>query len=116
MHFLASLLPTIKAVLPSLAMLAGAALHGYVTKPRHQERAAKADLLSKIANDAAALVYANNPNLPVAQLIRDTVRQISTAAGLPTTDVGAQERAAAAAIAAVRAGDLPRVVKAATTS
>jgi hypothetical protein len=72
-----------------------------------QNQQARAFLLRMIAEDAAALVVALNPKAPWAQLLAAVVQQVATAAGTPTQNQAAIERAAAAAL--VRMGKLPEV-------
>lgn len=78
------------------AVAAGSWIGTRIIKPKDHERA---QLLSAIGSAAAALVVAAAP--PTASwptLLEQVVRQISTAAGLPTRNAQAIERAAAAAL------------------
>lgn len=61
----------------------------------------RATLLRVIAQDAAALAVALNPNAPWTQLLDNVVQQIVTASGTPTTNQAAIQRAAAQALAAM---------------
>lgn len=63
--------------------------------PTDLERAA---LLEKIAEAAAALVVAMNPKADWATLLQAVIQQIASAAGLPTNNQAAINRAAAAAL------------------
>jgi hypothetical protein len=65
----------------------------------------RAALLSSIAAGAAALVVSLNPAAAWKDLLQATINGISGAAGLPTANLGAIERAAADALA--RLGKLP---------
>lgn len=73
----------------------------------HDQQAAfhRAQILSVIAQDAAALVVSLNPTASWATLLEQTVKQIASAAGLPVTDQQAIQRAAASALSAL--GKLP---------
>lgn len=66
-----------------------------IIQPRDHERAAA---LEAIAKGAAALVLSLNPTAKWAELLRMVVDQIASAAGLPTRNRDAIERAAAAAL------------------
>lgn len=68
--------------------------HRY-TSPSDHERAT---LLSRIAEDAAAVIVAFNPNAPWADMLRDLVARINAAAGVPTKNATAIENAATAAL------------------
>jgi Co/Zn/Cd efflux system component len=74
--------------------LGGWLLHRF-SSPKDHERAA---LLAHIAGDAAALVVAMNPGASWSALLKAVVDQIAAAAGLPTANRDAIERAAAAAL------------------
>lgn len=95
-------LPPIVGILlsPSVINLAilglGALIAHTIRKPKDLERAQHLDT---IARGAAALVLSLNPDKPWARLLEDTVKQISAAAGLPTQNGKAIERAAAGALA-----------------
>lgn len=58
----------------------------------------RAGLLAHIAEAAAALVVSINPKADWATLLEQVVQQIASAAGLPTTNQAAIQRAAAAAL------------------
>lgn len=58
----------------------------------------RATLLSHIAEAAAALVVSLNPKADWATLLQQVVAQIASAAGLPTNNMAAINRAAAAAL------------------
>lgn len=58
----------------------------------------RAQLLAHIAEAAAALVVNLNPKAPWAELLQQVVQQIVSAAGVPTTNQAAINRAAAAAL------------------
>jgi hypothetical protein len=85
--------------LGSLIGLAATLLGGWIgtriIKPRDHERASALDA---IARGAAALVISLNPTAKWADLMAQVVAQISTAAGLPTRNKDAIERAAALAL------------------
>lgn len=90
-------------VLP-LAGLVGALLHGWLSnRPTDQERALH---LAQMAHDAAALVSMTFPTLPEKDLIAKVVEQLASAAGVPTVDAGALQRAAAGAISELKAKPL----------
>jgi hypothetical protein len=95
MHLsLASIGPLVGLV----ATLVGGWIGHRFTSPKDHDRAAH---LAAIARDAAALVAGLNPTASWAELLRMTVDQIATAAGLPTTNKDALERAAAGALSAI---------------
>jgi hypothetical protein len=97
LKFLASLTPMLTPLLQLVGVALGGLLaHRIVTPTDHQ----RAQLLSQIANDAAALVVSKNPNMPAAQLLQQVIQAISNAAGVPTTNQDAIARAAAAALKA----------------
>jgi hypothetical protein len=86
-------------VLPVAGVVA-ALLHGWLVKsPSDQERAAH---LAQMAHDAAAWVVAFFPALPEKDLIQKIVDTLAAAAGVPTTNPQALERAAAGALSAIR--------------
>ena len=68
-----------------------------IKKPTDQD---KADHLSQIANEAAALVTLQSKGAPWAVLLQNTITQITNAAGLPVKNEDAIKRAAAAALKA----------------
>lgn len=108
-HWFASLLPVL---IPSACGMVAAWIHAYIVAPRHQERVARAELLAKIANDAAAYVLLNNPRSVPAAMLADVVSRINGAAGLPTTDSGAIQRAAAGALARHPASTMANAIQA----
>jgi len=77
------------------ATLLGGWLGTRIIRPRDHERAAALDA---IARGAAALVLSLNPGAKWADLFQLVVGQISQAAGVPTRNKDAIERAAAAAL------------------
>jgi hypothetical protein len=68
----------------------------------------RATLLSHIAEAAAALVVSLNPKADWATLLQAVVNQIAAAAGLPTSNVAAIQRAAASAL--TRLGKSPAAI------
>ena len=90
--FSAFLQPLVQVGTLALGTVIAAALH---TSKDH----ARAASLSIIANEAAALVTVSNPNANWAQLLSQTISQISNASGLPTKNEQAITRAATAALA-----------------
>lgn len=92
----------------SLIVTAATILGGWVTTrivaPKAHERA---ELLAKIAAAAAALVVSLNPTADWSLLLSKVVKAIADAAGLPTTNAQAIERAAAEAL--TRLGKNPGV-------
>lgn len=82
-----------------LGAVAATALAGWIGRNLHSTaRLHKAQLLTHIADEAAAAVLVNNPNSPIANLSVIVVQQIAGAAGLGITDARAIERAATAAL------------------
>jgi hypothetical protein len=80
----------------SLATLViGTFLGHRIIKPRDHDRAAHLD---QIAAGAAALVVSLFPGAAWAVLLENVVKQIAAAAGVPTRNVMALNRAAAAAL------------------
>jgi uncharacterized membrane protein len=77
------------------ATLLGTWLGTRFLKPKDHDRAL---LLEKIAEGAAALVVATFPTASWATLLQNVVTQVAKAAGLPTQNGDAIERAAAAAL------------------
>jgi 3-oxoacyl-[acyl-carrier-protein] synthase III len=65
---------------------------------------ARAELLAIIADGAAALVVNLNQKAPWSVLLKAVVQAIESAAGLPTSNAAAIERAAAAALAKLGKG------------
>jgi hypothetical protein len=88
-------------VFQSAAMLVGVWIAKKITTPTDH---ARAELLARIAQSAAALVVMNNPGASWANLLDMTVREISNAAGVPTTNHSAITRAAAAALVPFQKG------------
>jgi hypothetical protein len=101
MH-LSWLMPVVQTLIPVAAIAAAGWIAKHIKKPSDKDRA---DLLSIIANAAAAYVLSLNPNARWADLVRDVIQAISSSAGLPTKNVAAIEREAAAAL--VRLGRMP---------
>jgi hypothetical protein len=95
-NLLQSLLHTALTLVPLVTLGVGSWVASRIVKPRDHERAQH---LANIASDAVALVLANNPTASWATLLADAVRQISTAAGVPTNNAAAIQRAAAGALA-----------------
>lgn len=86
--------------IPSIAAAAlavGGVLIHWIKKPSDLERA---DLLSRLANEAAALILSSNPKAPYAQLLQQLVSHLSQAPAVPTDNGDAIKRAAAAALVA----------------
>ena len=88
-------LPLVTPVVQALAIIVGGWIAHRLTKPKDHERAA---LLARIAEASVALVVSNNPNQPWSVLLDLVVREITMAAGVPTSNAGAIKRAAAAAL------------------
>lgn len=59
----------------------------------------RAVLLTRMADETAAFVVGMNPRAPFAVLLDLVVKQLAAAAGVPTRNLGALQRAAAAALA-----------------
>ena len=96
MHFnLGFFLPILSPVVLGLAVSFGHWLGSKIKSPTDAERAT---ILEKIADGAAALVVAMNPKANWTDLLKSVVQAIEAAAGVPTKDAGAIERAAAAAL------------------
>lgn len=87
----------LEAIVGPVALIVASLIIRSIKNPTDRDRAS---LLSTIANAAAALVVSKNPTAPWANLLADVIREISTAAGLPTQNAKAIERAAAEALAA----------------
>lgn len=85
-----------------LALALGTWISNRIVKPKDHERA---ELLARIADAAAALTLSLYPKATWAELLDKVVQNILAAAGVPTRDRGAVERAAAAALA--NRGKLP---------
>jgi hypothetical protein len=96
------ILPVLKNLVPVAGIAAAAWIVKHIKKPSDKERA---DLLSIIANASAAYVLTLNPGAAWADLVRDVIQAISASAGLPTRNVQAIEREAAAAL--IRLGKAP---------
>ena len=96
------IMPVLNTLVPVAAIAAAGWIAKLIKKPSDKQRA---DLLSIIANAAAAYVYSLNPNAPWADLVRDVIQRISASAGLPTRNVQVIEQEAVAAL--VRMGKVP---------
>jgi hypothetical protein len=96
------ILPVVHTLIPVAAIAAAAWIAKHIKAPSDKDRA---DLLSIIANAAAAYVLSLNPGAAWADLVRDVIQAISASAGLPTRNVQAIEREAVAAL--VRLGKVP---------
>jgi DNA-binding transcriptional regulator YdaS (Cro superfamily) len=94
-------------VLGVLALALGGWIAAKLKKPTDLERAT---LLSTIAQDAAAMVLANNPTVGWVGLLEATIRQIAGASGLPTRNAPAIKRAASGALIRAGAAQLPTKV------
>jgi hypothetical protein len=94
----------VSPVIGLLATGVGAWIAHRFTQPRDHERAV---LLTRIAEDAAAVIVAFNPRATWPDLLRDLVQRISTAAGVPTRNLTAIENAATAAL--MKLGKAPGV-------
>ncbi len=81
-----------------VAVAIGTWLGTRIIQPKDHERAA---LLSRIATESAALALSMFPNAPWSTLVKEVVAMIAAAAGVPTKNASAIERAAAAALLAV---------------
>ncbi len=87
-----------------LATVVGGWLGTRIIKPRDHERA---QALEAIARGAAALIISLNPAAKWAELLKLVVDLIANAAGVPTRNRDAIERAAASAL--VSMGKAPGV-------
>jgi len=96
------IMPVLNTLVPVAAIAAAGWIAKQIKKPSDKERA---DLLSIIANSAAAYVLSLNPGAVWADLVRDVIQSISASAGLPTKNVQAIEREAVAAL--LRLGKAP---------
>lgn len=85
-----------------IATIVGGFLGTRMVTPKDHERGA---LLSRIAEESAALVVSLNPTAPWADLLQNLIQRISAASGLPTSNTQAIENAAAAAL--VKLGKTP---------
>jgi hypothetical protein len=90
-----SLQPYINLIAQVSIPILGLLIHKRLRTPSDHQRA---ELLSRIANAAAALVLTKNPTDSWRNLLANTVREISNASGLPTSNMAAIEREAAAAL------------------
>ena len=94
-----SILHTLAPVATLALQLSVPVLGGLIVKRLHTPTDhQRAELLSRIANAAASLVVLKNPTGNWSNLLASTIRDISNAAGLPTTNAAAIEREAAAAL------------------
>ena len=100
------IMPVVQTLMPVAALAVAAWIAKLIKKPSDKERA---DLLSIVANAAAAFVYSLNPNAAWADLVRDVIQRISASAGLPTRNVQVIEQEAVAAL--VRMGKVPVAAK-----
>jgi hypothetical protein len=100
------IMPVVQTLMPVAALAVAAWIAKLIKKPSDKERA---DLLSIVANAAAAYVYSLNPNAAWADLVRDVIQRISASAGLPTRNVQVIEQEAVAAL--VRMGKVPVAAK-----
>lgn len=89
-------------ILNAVALVIGTWLGSRIIQPRDHDRAAHLDA---IAQGAAALAVSLFPNATWLVLLEQTVKQIASAAGVPTRNVAALNRAAAAAL--TRLGKAP---------
>lgn len=92
----------INQVISLAALAVGSFILTRLRRPRDHERAA---LLSTIARGAAALVVSLNPTAAWPALLAQVVNQIASAAGVPTQNTAAIQRAASEALATL--GKLP---------
>jgi hypothetical protein len=83
---------------PLLLGFAVAAGHWLGSKIKNPTDADRATILAHIADGAAALVIALNPKANWTDLLKSTVQAIEAAAGVPTSNAAAIERAAASAL------------------
>lgn len=100
------IMPVVQTLMPVAALAVAAWIAKLIKKPSDKERA---DLLSIVANAAAAYVYSLNPGAAWADLVRDVIQRISASAGLPTRNVQVIEQEAVAAL--VRMGKVPVAAK-----
>ena len=96
------IMPAVQTLIPVAAIAVAGWIARHIKTPSDKDRA---DLLSIIANAAAAYVYALNPSAAWADLVRDVVQRISASAGLPTRNAQVIEQEAVAAL--VRMGKVP---------
>ena len=95
MHFPHFPLEFIQSMLSLVAIAVGGLIAHKINKPTDVDRAT---ILARIAEGAAALVLSLYPGKSWAELLKLTVQQIIAAAGIPTKNAAAIERAAAAAL------------------
>lgn len=94
-------------ILGVAALALGTWLARRLTQPTDLQRA---ELLAQIAASAAALAVSMFPNAKWAELLKFVVQQIAGAAGLPTKNADAIQRAAAKALMDLgKAPDAPSV-------
>ena len=86
------------SIIGLLATVAGTWLGTRLIRPRDHQRASALDA---IARGAAALVISLNPTAKWPELLKLVVEQVAAAAGVPTRNRDAIERAAAAALGAM---------------
>lgn len=86
----------VQPLLSSAAIILGGLLLRRLNTPTARDRA---EHLAIIAGAAAALVRSKYPNATWTTVLEQTVNEIAAAAGLPTKNRGAIQRAAAAALA-----------------
>lgn len=101
MGWLSNLWHAAAPLLTPIGLMLASLLHARVTSTPGD--AEKAQHLARLAQDAAASAYLLFPDLPAKDLVTKVVAILSTIAGVPTTDAAALERAAAGAVAAVKA-------------
>lgn len=87
---------------PAITNFAALVIGGWIARGLNKTKAhQRAELLSTIARGAAALIVNAYPGRTWAELLAATVQKILDAAGLPTADPHAVERAAAEALASL---------------
>jgi len=94
----ATTLDVVKMVLNLGALVLGGWIARKMQQPKDHERAV---LLARIAGDAATLVASKYPHAAWPELLQMVVRAVAGAAGVPTTNQAAIERAAASALHAL---------------
>lgn len=91
---------SISSLIGPVLGLVGTAIGGLILRrlhtPTDHDRAV---ILAQIANGAASLVVSLNPTAKWKDLLVSTITAIESAAGLPTKNAGAIERAAADGLA-----------------
>lgn len=96
MHFnLGSLIPFVSPLLLGLGVAVG---HWFGSKIKNPTDAERAAILEKIAEGAAALVVSLQPKALWPDLLKSVIAAIESAAGVPTSNSGAIERAASLAL------------------